>query len=234
MRLIFVSLGYYPDLVGGAYRYVTEIAERLAARNHDVHVIYPAAHGQPPQNQVRNAVQLHSFVNADGPFWSNWRQENRSAQRAVDELLVDCADSTAVLLCHAYFGPAIQRINRPFLFLFTGPWAEEFRFSRNIGHRSLGKRLRDTLIGRVMRAVEGRALRQSRQILTISRYYLDMLPVWHKPPLPETLLISGGVDLERFHPSERRTALRRQLGLGDDDFLFPHSDAWTRAWDCFS
>ena len=31
MRFIFLSAGYYPDQVGGAFRYVTEVTERLAA-----------------------------------------------------------------------------------------------------------------------------------------------------------------------------------------------------------
>ena len=218
MRFVFISLGYFPEIVGGAYRYVTELAERLASRGHDAEVIFPAPGGKAAASITRHGVHLHSFDNAEGHFFLNWRAENARARALLEKL--QNPKPALLIPCHAFFGPALRSVKGPAAFLFTGPWAEEYQFSRKLGSSSAPRRWKDSLIAAAMRRVERRALASSTEILTISQFYERMLPVWHPAPLPPVKMISGGVDTERFQPVSPRESARQKLGLAPSDFLF--------------
>jgi glycosyltransferase involved in cell wall biosynthesis len=218
MRFIFLTLGYHPDQIGGAFRYVAETAERLANRGHEVHAIYPAAPNGETGAALLNGVVRHRFANADRNFAANWRAENRAASAELAGL-VETATPTLVVNCHAYFGPTQRAARGPTAFLFTGPWAEEFLFSRQTATKGFGRRAFERTVAAVMRRVERSALRRARRLLTISDYYVAALRTWHPGPLPPIRMVSGGTDFVRFQPDAERLAFRRSRGLRDEDFL---------------
>jgi glycosyltransferase involved in cell wall biosynthesis len=219
MRFVFLTLGYHPDLVGGAYRYVAQVAERLAARDHTVDVICPNPSNRLAAQETRAGVQLHRFPDAEGFFWLNWRKENAAAISLL-ELLSKTGDKTLLLCCHGYFEPTLASWPGSSAFLFTGPWAEEYEYSRRHARRSPLKRAFHSLIARRLRNTEGAALARAQRILTISRYYERKLPRWHPRPLPPVEIVFGGVDLQFFSPAEDRETTRQQFGLARDDFAF--------------
>jgi len=219
MRFIFLTLGYHPDLVGGAYRYVAEVAERLAARGREVDVICPNPGNKFPARELRAGVTLHRVAKESGFFWVNWRRENTAARLRLENLLA-ARPAALPVLCHAFFEPATAGCSGPLAFLFTGPWAEEFLLARQARPRSMVRQKFDGLIATRLRAAENRALRRSRRILTISRYYEQQLPRWHGAGLPSARIISGGVNASQFSPPSNRVAARGQLGLLEKDFLF--------------
>jgi glycosyltransferase involved in cell wall biosynthesis len=220
MRFIFLTLGYHPDLVGGAYRYVTELAERLVRRGHQVEVICPRAKPELPAFETRAGVELHRFPNPAGFFYWNWRQENASASALLRRLRRRTGEKTIVILCHAFLAPAARRERGNTLFLFTGPWAEEFLFARRALTRSRWQCWRDNVIASMMRRTEREALQNVRGVLTISRYYEKQLPLWHGPQLAPVTMISGGVNLDQFRPLQERLEIRARFGLASEQFLF--------------
>ena len=221
-HFIFLTLGLHPDQVGGAFRYVAEVTTRLAARGHRVEVITPNPKNQLAPTENRFGVTIHRFPNGEGFFWTNWRRENASAR----DLLAAClaragtARPPLIVVCHAFLTPAAADASAPQVALFTGPWAEEFLFSRQARRRSLPRRCFDQLVADRLRAVERVGLTRARRILTISEYYVAQLPSWHPAPLPAVDMISGGVDAEKFHPAADRPALRARLGLAPETFVF--------------
>jgi glycosyltransferase involved in cell wall biosynthesis len=217
MRFVFLSLGCHPDHIGGAYRYVAEVAARLAARGHEVTVIYPAANPALPPEEMRDGVRLKRYPDQKGFFWNNWRRENALA-RALLKQALDGAPPTLVVPCHGYFANAVRGFRTAFL--FTGPWAEEFRFSRQAAPRTWWKRQLDQVIAARLCATEREALKSADRILTISRYYEEKLPQWHPVALPPVRLIFGGVDHRQFAPVSDRATLRARYHLAEDDFLF--------------
>lgn len=222
MHFIFLTLGYHPDQVGGAYRYVTEVAERLATRKHRVQAIYPGPPGEPSLVGRRGEVELFRYLNPRGFFWSNWLRENRAVRSRWQEL-AGAANEAApafTVLCHAYFGRAFQSCRGRSAFLFTGPWAEEYRFARQSQRSSWPRRLLDRALIAGMRRVERRALQHVDRILTLSHYYETQLPQWHGAGLPPVKVISGGVNAEQFRPLAGRAAVREEFGLAPDRFLF--------------
>ncbi len=212
MRLAVLTLGVHPDLIGGAYRYVTEISQGLARRGHGVDVICPKPIASLPTEEIVSGLRVRRFPNASGFFFNNWRQENRAARALLKEIL-DRDPTTIVLICHAYFAPLIPALPAAPVFLFTGPWAEEYLWN----HAPAG--IFKQLIAAVMRRTERRALRSSSGILTISRYYEEMLPRWHGTNLPRIGLLKGGVDAEHFAPATDRPHVREKLGAGANEFV---------------
>lgn len=217
-RFIFLTLGYHPDQAGGAFRYVAEVAEGLAARGHQVHVVYPSAVLNTEQ-EVRHQVNLHRFPEAQGFFASNWITENRRASTHLRALLSD-ASPALVVLCHAFFYPCVRHTRTDFVSLFTGPWAHEFRFSRSGTSRSALARAVDRLAAFCMHRVERSTLQNARLILTISDYYVRSLASWHPGLKTSTVMMSGGVNLNRFTAPSDRTELRQRWGVDDRTFLF--------------
>ena len=223
-RFIFLTLGFHPDQVGGAFRYVAEVATRLAARGHRVEVICPNPANQLAATEPRSGVTLHRFPNGEGFFWTNWRRENAAASQLLHACLASVNTAPAarplIVVCHAFLAPAAADAPAPQVALFTGPWAEEFLFSRRSRRRSLPKRCFDTLVADRLRAVERAGLARARRILTISDYYVAQLPRWHPVALPPVTMMSGGVDAETFRPATDRAAVRAKLGLAPDAFVF--------------
>lgn len=221
-HFIFLTLGFHPDQVGGAFRYVVEVATRLAARGHRVEVICPNADNQRSATETRRGVTLHRFPNGEGFFWTNWRRENAAARGLLHACLANAGPAVRplVVVCHAFLAPAAADAPAPQVALFTGPWAEEFLFSRQARRRSLPKRCFDTLVAERLRAVERAGLVRARRILTISEYYVAQLPQWHPVVLPPVSMMSGGVDAETFCPVTVRAAVRTKLGLAPDELVF--------------
>lgn len=219
---IFLTLGFHPDQVGGAFRYVAEVATRLAARGHRVEVICPNPANRLPATETRRGVTLLRFPNGEGFFWTNWRRENAAARGLLHACLANAGPAARplVVVCHAFLAPAAADAPAPQVALFTGPWAEEFLFSRQARRRSLPKRCFDTLVAERLRAVERAGLVRARRILTISEYYVAQLPHWHPAALPPVTMMSGGVDAETFCPVTVRAAVRTKLGLAPDEFVF--------------
>ena len=221
-HFIFLTLGFHPDQIGGAFRYVTEVATRLAARGHRVEVICPNSDNQRPANETRRGVTLHRFANGAGFFWTNWRRENAAAGQLLHACLANAgaAARPLIVVCHAFLAPTAADAPAPQVALFTGPWAEEFLFSRQARSRSLPKRCFDTLVADRLRAVERAGLARARRILTISDYYVAQLPQWHPVALPPVTMMSGGVDAGIFCPATERAAVRAKLGLAPAAFVF--------------
>lgn len=218
MRFVFLSLGYHPDLDGGGYRYATEVAERLAARGREVHVVFPNAGNRFPASEVRRGVHLHRVPDGTGSFLANWRAENRAARRAVDALLGP-GNEPALLASHqAYFEPAAR--GHGALFMYQGPWGLEYRFSQQARKRGLARRWLDPWIARRLHRTEGRALRAAPRIFTASEYTRRRLREWHPSVQSPVEVVSGGADFAVFQPPADRAAARRRWGLDPDDFLF--------------
>lgn len=216
MHFVFVCLGYHPDLIGGAYRYATDLAVGLAARGHGVDVIFPAAKDGMSAREERDGVTLHRFKNERQNQWTSWRTKNEVARALLRETV---KKGTLVGFQHGYFAPCLSGFESSSLAIFYGPWGLEFQLSRGAVRRSAVRRFLDGLIGRRLAAVERGLLKGVRRILVTSRYVQSALPTWHGRDLPPVEIIYGGVDTARFAPPADRGALRRNLGLAEDAFL---------------
>ncbi|KAB2675261.1 MAG: glycosyltransferase family 4 protein [Verrucomicrobia bacterium] len=218
MRFVFLTLGYHPDLDGGGYRYATEVAERLAARGHEVHAVYPNPRNRFPAVESRHGVHLHRVPDGTGSFFANWRSENTAARAVLATLLAPGQPRTLVATHQAYFEPAAR--GWPTVFMYQGAWGLEYRFSQQAKPRGLPRRLLDPWIARMLHRTEARALRAAPAIFVASEYTRRRLPLWHPGVRSPVSVVSGGANFAQFHPAADRDALRRQWNLAPGDFLF--------------
>ncbi len=218
MRFVFLTLGYHPDLDGGGYRYATEVAERLAARGHEVHAVFPNPRNAFPSSETRRGVLLHRVPDGTGSFASNWRSENAAARAVLGELLGPGRPRTLLATHQAYFGPAAR--GWPTVFMYQGAWGLEYRFSQQAKPRGLARRLLDPWIARLLHRTEGRALAAAPEIFVASEYTRRCLPKWHPGVRSPVSVVSGGANFEQFQPPADREALRRRWKLAPGDFLF--------------
>jgi glycosyltransferase involved in cell wall biosynthesis len=218
VHFVFTTLGYHPDQTGGAFRYITEIAEGLAALGHTVHVVYPNRDTTAARETLerRNGVHLHRFAARRAIFFTNWLDRNNATLERLK--IARPANYPSILVsCHGYFASAVVRSGEPIVSLFTGPWAEEFLMSKRMTKHP---KFRKCVVAPILRKVESQALKRSRSILTISRYYQENLKSWHPKIWRPVHVLNGGVDTEEFRPVEKLAPVRDLLGIKADEFLF--------------
>lgn len=227
MRFIFVTLGYHPDQIGGAYRYTTEVAERLALRGARVQVLYPAEVSQN-EKEIRNGVELVRIPDADGWFFSNWRKENQAMASALNEALLEHSSdqkhgSPMVCLCHAFFGPAFSsvRLDRSLskVFIYHGPWSEEFLYARRLSGGPFWRAWISRFIAVFLKRVEFKALKQSQAVALMSQSMRRRMLDLHGGNFADPEVIHGGVNEDQFQMQSDRDAIRKHYGLSEKDFL---------------
>lgn len=217
MRIVFLTLGYTPDLDGGGYRYATEVAELMARRGHSVHAIYPNPGDTLPPREQRSGVELHRLARTGGGFRARWRSANAGARESVRQLLQD-QTPTLIFSHHAYLAPALEGL--PYVMILQGPWALEHRYALQARSRGWMRRTVDALACHFMHRVERQAIAGARLVYVASEYSRSKLPEWHPGLQPTVEVIGGGADLKRFQPPADRDALRRERGIAPHDFLF--------------
>jgi len=218
MRFVFLTLGYHPDLDGGGYRYATEVAERLAARGHEVHAIYPNPKNAFAEEESRHGVHLHRVRDGTGSFFANWRSENAGARAILARLLPTGHARTLVATHQAYFEAAAR--GRPTVFMFQGAWGLEYAFSQRAKPRGIVRRLLAPWITRQLHRTERRALAAAPEIFVASNYTRQRLPVWHPSVHSPVRVVSGGVNFSQFRPPADRASTRALWNLGNAEFLF--------------
>ena len=219
MRYLVVSLGYHPDVPGGAWRVAAEQATGLAARGHSVEVITAHPGGEVPLAEVRRGVRISRYPQHHGAFYANWREENRAAAALIRKSLAAGCPSTLLIQHHAYLEPAVATAPCRVLHVYHGPWAEEYRYAVRGRDRGVVRRLFDAGVIHIMHRVERRALRRADRILVLSRHFADLLPAWHGRRIRQPEIVPGGVDFSRFAPAPDRDEVRRAWGLTPEDRL---------------
>ena len=220
MRFVFLTLGYHPDLDGGAWRYATEIAEGLANRGAHVDVVCPHPHETNKGDEIRRGVHLHWFDGGKGGFFARRKEVNR---RAADTLrsITHSADNPFLLTSHhAYLTDAFFSLNAPRVAMFHGPWSHEFLYSKRAEQAPFWKRLVLRRVATRLHNLENRTVRRADQVFVVSQHFKKSIKKWHGPKLPPLAAISGGADFDRFKPMDNRDANRERLGLKPNDFLF--------------
>ncbi|MCE5198803.1 MAG: glycosyltransferase family 4 protein [Armatimonadota bacterium] len=102
MRIMMLSWEYPPRIIGGISRHVEELADALARRDLEIHVITCEVDGAP-EEEVIDGVFIHR-VPADGDMAADFvpwiKSLNAYTERKVDELLAAEPDTPTLLHAH--------------------------------------------------------------------------------------------------------------------------------------
>jgi len=215
-----VAVDYlYPDMMGGAYTYAHDVAQRLAARGHRCFGI--SAHpgdGRPMREKI-GGIEYYRYPLRRGShilsFASLFAGSMRAARAIAKEHGIDVLHThepmSSVGACIAARSSGWRRgaPAPPQLATMHGTsslseYLCEVRSERDRG-RDLPYRIAiDTL--------ERWYLRQARRLTALSRYSCDAYARHHGLDPTRVAILPPGVDLERFRPGQRDEA-RRRLGL---------------------
>jgi glycosyltransferase involved in cell wall biosynthesis len=219
MNLIVICDYLYPDVVGGAYNYAHDVAQRLAARGHRCWGI--GAHpgdGRPYRERV-GAVDYyrypirrgnHALSFASRLVGSLWATQQITRRHRIDVLHTQ-GPMGAVGVCLA---PGARGIPRLACAHGTGIVKEYLcELAPLTGlSRARRRRAQEYAYRASMDAVEGWYLRRVDWMHTHTRFGRDAFVSHHRLDPRRATIIPPGVDLERFRPGPREAA-RHRLGL---------------------
>jgi len=209
MHILIVTQFLFPDMVGGAGRYIHELAAGLQARGHAVTIITPQPGGQPSEETRQDGVRvfrcppLQHWWQVPGSWLAIRRLFHRLHRRAPFDLLVVQQALPAFPLV---WGHGATRL--PWVYHFQSPWAQESAIQRRPRGwdptRSLGLWVRW--------AIEHRVLLHADCRITLSESMKQILLEMHPVPAASVQVIPAWVALSRFQPAERSSA-RARVGV---------------------
>jgi glycosyltransferase involved in cell wall biosynthesis len=222
MRLLFVVDLVYPDHAGGSHRVYYEVAKRLAAHGHEVHLItaQPQDDAALPAKEMIDGVHYHRFARDRRHALAHALSYARGARRIFDRL---AAQAPFDLISAHYALPTLgvlsspQRGRTPVVYTLHGAWAREYAVEMAqagaTGPRAWLRRGIVTGTLGLMRLLEWLALRASVRVHVLSQFMAEEAHTFYGVPAGKLVLIPGGVDAEKFAPTLSRAAARQRLGL---------------------
>lgn len=207
LNVLMVGLEWFSDNPGGGGRYLTDVATGLAARGHRITVLVPQLDARHPASEVIDDVHVHRFP-ARG-----LAQKLAVPFRLVGRLAGERGPFDVVHSHFALYGvgplwhPAVAKARH--VTQFQGPWAAESAVE--------GEGFVSVLI---KRQIETLAYRRSDALIVLSEGFRDVLVRDYGIARSRIRVIPAAVDLQRFHPSADREAVRQALGYGPGRLLF--------------
>ncbi len=216
MNILMVSDGYFPERVGGSYRYLSGLSGELVKRGHQVHVLVPKIEKRLPNVETIDSVVIHRFeyirILPLVSFLSQVVNSRRMFRKISGEV-----KPSLISFHHALPSLGIATLKStkmiPKVFTFYGPWGEEYR-ARN---KTL---LLSGIYTKVMSFLERFVINRCRSILVLSEFSKGQLKEIHGVSPEKVSIIPGGLDICSFSPSDRRNARRRFEIPEDSKILF--------------
>ncbi|HEV8132065.1 MAG TPA: glycosyltransferase family 4 protein [Acidobacteriota bacterium] len=187
MRILMLADVFFPDTIGGAGRYVYDLARFLRAKGHQIHVVTRNPENSLPPAETIGGIAIYRFPHVRRRLYSY-----ATARSLIAEILHD----TGIDLLHGFqpliCSSAIPWLKRwPSVYTYFSPWATEYLIKvrrRTWFHRLVAWRLR---------ASEGKVLRSAGTVVLLSQFAERLMREDHGE-MPKTELIPGAVDLARF------------------------------------
>ena len=221
MNILFAIDGDPLDEGAGAHRVLNEHAQRLAARGHRVSILFRKTDHDSRTPAEWKGCRLYPYEADMSSAHRVFVSTRRNARAALDQVRdVDLPD---VACLHSPFtGLAfIRGSSFPLVYDFHSPAPAEYLSRLALRAEATsgrwGKLWHRTVIPQVMRVLEGMVLRRCSRVFCESASMRQELRRWHPRAVrSEVGIIPGGVDIDRFHPSEDRRRVRERLGLPVD------------------
>lgn len=221
MKILFVADVSISRIIGGAERVLFEQTTRFAERGLDVHIM---TRKLPDHNHDQDTIQnVHEWrypINQKNTF--SYFKTSRNNGKQLFETLhqkvkFDCINFHQPFSAFGVLkSPLSQKVNK--IYTCHSLSFEEF-VSRNSLPTNFRTRLwyRFNIYGR--KWIENRTLEKSDQIITLSKYTRDKLYDVYNTPKDKIAIIQGGVDLNRFRPTENKIKIRQQLGIPSEKIV---------------
>jgi len=221
LRVLFVADVSIHNPSSGSERVLFEQSTLLASRGHHVHILTRRLPGHKAHQETIHGVM-------------EWRYniDQRNSLLFIRSTLSNCKELFEYL--HNQYSFDCINFHQPFsaLGIIRSPAGrkvkkfytchslsfEEFQ-SRNPRPRNAMKRLLYSLNREARRFIERKVLFGSDKIIVLSKFTQEKIWNAHKIPAEKTLIIPGGVDLQRFSPAVDRMEIRRRLNIPEEKMV---------------
>ena len=216
MRILTVAGWISPDVEGGSFRVVFELARGLAARGHEVHLLTQMVPGHEEARQTIHGVEIHRYRTWATSGWRFYVSSIRAVWGMVSRMAA-VGHFDALHLHHpvSALGATLcgSSGSIPTLHTFYVPYFLEYAFNNSLPADHPGA------IGRVLRWIDHHNLRRSDAIAVLSEFTLGQIEEHFADCASRCRIIPAGVDLDAFAPTAFRADARERLGLPCDGRL---------------
>ncbi len=203
MNLLVVADVDLQGEVSGAERVLAAHCLGLYKRGHNVHLIAGIPDGGAKATEEVQGVQVYRYQRSFPSLFGSRRLFQALSCRIPFDVLIFHQPLSA-------FGVTVARESRniPKVYVFHSPWAEEY------AARGPDPKSGPAIGGRFLRrTLEHFVLRTCQRIFVLSRFMVDRFVKAHPGFAERVVCLPGGVDLERFRPTEDRQAAKATLRL---------------------
>lgn len=213
---ILVATGTWPPEQNGVTRVAVGTAQALAERGHDVSVLAPRVRGLPDSTQD-DGLRVYRWLDRGRVplILSDVLRSRRLGDRVPGPFDVVLAHGSMLTT-----GIARAGLDAPVVLVYHASLRREFRFART--RLAWGKeRFAGYALEPAAALLDHAALRAAARILVLSSFTASLLEADHggRPELDRVRLVSGGVDIESFAPTDGPAAARARLGVEPDGTL---------------
>lgn len=220
MKILFVT-DYPPEeIIGGSVRVLYEQCMRLANRNHDIHILTRRENFRNGFNIQKN-ITIHKYVtnsiNHYSLFFSTFKNSRILFEDLTEKFKYD------LINFHQPFS-AVGVLRSPKSFSLKKIYTchslsfQEYR-SRSRNSNLCLKYPLYALNEYMRKKIENYVLEKSSKIIVLSEYTKNKLLLAHKIPAEKCVIAAGGVDLEKFCPSNNKIDLRIKLNIPKDKII---------------
>jgi glycosyltransferase involved in cell wall biosynthesis len=232
LKILTVSLLYYPDTVGGSERVIYEQSRGLAARGHEVTVVTQRAQADLPSEELIDGVRVIRYGHPRRRFWFGRSLTDLTVGRSALRRLLEREKFDAVILHHpfpaaAYFKARGRNI-APAIYVFHASVYRELVFLKKEKKRAIAESVFGMLASavaapillRLVRSAERSSIGESQKIVVLSDFSKQIIKETYGVSDEYITKIPGGVDLETFRPSPNIRSLRDRLKMPTDRMIF--------------
>jgi glycosyltransferase involved in cell wall biosynthesis len=221
LKILFVADVSIESVIGGAERVLFEQSTRLSKRGHSVHVLTRKLGNQKQSPEIINGVKEWRYdVDKKSNFtflkttWHNSKSLFKLLQKKYNfEIINFHQPFSSLAVIQSPLNNNAKKIYTCHSLSF-----EEY-ISRNIKPKGLTARTLFKLNVFTRRSIEKRALKKSNEIIVLSHFTQNKLSVTYNIPSQKISIIPGGVDLNRFQPSNNKKQIRQHFNIPDDKMI---------------
>lgn len=234
MRILIINRRHFPEFVGGSYRYCYDVAQHLALRGHEVHIIYCTINPEHIGDILENGVYEHRYyVKSSNPVSENYgyiTSTRRIAEKLHREKPFDLVNFHCPRAPLALFKSDLFK-STPFVFNCQADSAFEYKwdYEKNIaGELSPVSKIKEHIVYPFhyhwLRYCMKKALERSNGIIVLSDYVRNTIREHYGTGFENKIIkIPSGVDIERFRPpgdTNEKILLRQKFGLPHKRLIF--------------
>src|SRR3989338_8822149 len=211
MNILMVSDGYFPEKVGGSYRYLAGLSRELVRRGHNIHVIVPKIEDGLSDTETINSVTIHRYRYSKTSPLINLISQIINSRKIFNKILTE-AKPSLINFHHALPSLGIVKLksikNIPKVFTFYGPWGEEYRSRDNTS-------LLSNIHTKLMLFFEKYVISKCRSVLVLSEFSKFQLKEIHGVKSEKVSVIPSGLDISSFSLGDKMAA-RKRLNIFED------------------